>query len=135
MSPDAQARGGCFCGGVRYEISGPLRGVVVCHCSRCLRTHGHAAAYAACVREDLVLLAGDTLRWHEEEGGRARGFCSSCGGRLFWRAEGRAMISVAAGTLDQPTGLRTIAQIYTREHADYYELPDDGELFPGGRPS
>jgi hypothetical protein len=52
MSPDVHG-GGCLCGGVRYEVTGPLRDVVVCHCSRCLRTHGHAAAYSACARDDL----------------------------------------------------------------------------------
>ncbi len=34
-----------MCGAVRYALSGPLRGVVSCHCSQCRRTHGHYAAY------------------------------------------------------------------------------------------
>ena len=44
------ATGGCLWGAARYEVRGPLRDVVICHCSRCLRTHGHVAAYAACAR-------------------------------------------------------------------------------------
>ena len=28
--------GGCLCGAVRYELVGPLRDVVNCHCSECL---------------------------------------------------------------------------------------------------
>jgi len=43
-----RATGGCLCGAVRYEVLGPLRDVVLCHCSHCRRTHGHVAAYAAC---------------------------------------------------------------------------------------
>jgi len=27
--------GGCFCGAVRYDVSGPLRDVVNCHCNMC----------------------------------------------------------------------------------------------------
>src|SRR3954467_8219992 len=111
--------GGCLCGGVRYEVTGPLRDVIVCHCSRCLRTHGHAAEYNSCAQEALVLVASDTLRWYEADE-RARGFCAGCGASLFWRAAGRDTISIAAGTLDQPTGLRTIAHIHTDAHADYY---------------
>ena len=78
--------GGCLCGGVRYEVRGPLRDVVLCHCSRCRRTHGHVAAYAACRATELVLVADDTLRWYEDEGGRARGFCGRCGAQPLWRA-------------------------------------------------
>jgi len=41
---------------------------------------------------------------------------------LFWDAPDRETISIAAGTLDEPTGLRTVAQIYTSSAGDYYEL-------------
>ena len=133
MSGAVRASGGCLCGGVRYQVSGPLRDVVWCHCGRCLRTHGHAAAYSACAHADLALVREETLRWYEADD-RARGFCSRCGGSLFWRAEGRDTISIAAGTLDRPTGLRTVAHIYTRDHADYYEIAGPGERFSGGRP-
>jgi len=122
------AGGQCLCGAVRYEVDGPLRDVVVCHCSRCLRTHGHAAAYSACASDDLVLVRADGLRWYEAEN-RARGFCGRCGASLFWRALGRDTISIAAGTLDQPTGLRTVAHIHTRDSADYYEIAGPGERF------
>jgi hypothetical protein len=115
---------------VRYEVAGPLRDVVICHCSRCLRTHGHAAAYSACARSDLVLLRDGGLRWYEADG-RARGFCGRCGASLFWSAEGSDTISVAAGTLHPPTGLKTAAHIYTRGHADYYEITGPGARFDG----
>jgi len=129
------ARGGCLCGAVRYEVTGPLRDVVVCHCSRCLRTHGNVAAYSACARADLRLLSSDALRWYEFGGDRTRGFCGECGAALFWSAEGRPTISIAAGTLDRPTGLKTIAHIFTRDHADYYEITGPGERFEGPRPA
>jgi hypothetical protein len=125
--------GGCLCGAVRYEVNGPLRDVVVCHCSRCLRTHGHAAAYSSCARSDLTLVRDAQLRWYEADG-RARGFCGTCGASLFWSAAGRDSISIAAGTLDQPTGLKTIAHIHTRDHADYYEIEGEGERFADGLP-
>jgi hypothetical protein len=115
---------------VRYRVDGPLRGVVLCHCSRCRRTHGHIAAYAACAASELVLLDRETLRWFDQDG-RSRGFCAACGASLFWREDGGATVSVSAGTLDPPTGLRTIAQIYTDSRGDYYELQDLGRRFGG----
>ena len=126
------ASGGCLCGEVRYEVTGPLRDVVICHCSRCLRTHGHAAAYAACARTDLVLVRSAGMRWYEADD-RARGFCAGCGASLFWRTLEGDTISIAAGTLDQPTGLRTVAHIFTSGHADYYEITGPGERHPGTR--
>jgi hypothetical protein len=125
--------GGCLCGAVRYEVNGPLRDVVVCHCSRCLRTHGHAAAYSSCARSDLALVRDAQLRWYEADD-RARGFCASCGASLFWSAAGRDSISIAAGTLDQPTGLKTVAHIHTRDRADYYEIDGEVERFADGLP-
>src|SRR5687767_9578923 len=123
------ASGGCLCGGVRYEVRGPLRDVVVCHCSRCRRTHGHVGAYTACRSAHLVLVQDASLRWYEADE-RARGFCGVCGASLFWRAAGRETVSIAAGTLDPPTGLKTIAHVFTRDQGDYYVIDGPGERFP-----
>jgi hypothetical protein len=135
MSSDEapRATGACLCGGVRYAVRGPLRDVVLCHCSHCRRTHGHVAAYGACRAADLQLVADAELRWYED-GDRARGFCGRCGASLFWRAVGRDTVSVAAGTLDPPTGLRSVAQIFVADRGDYYELPPDGERHAGALP-
>lgn len=130
---DERHQGGCLCGGVRYEVTGPLRDVVVCHCSRCRRTHGHASAYTKCAASDLVLIEVNTLRWYEADG-RRRGFCAQCGASVLWRATDDATVSIAAGTLCEPTGLRTIAQIFTAEPGDYYELLGEGEHYPAGLP-
>jgi hypothetical protein len=131
--PAMSASGGCLCGGVRYEVNGPLRDVLVCHCARCRRTHGHVAAYTRCADSDLVLLAAGGLCWYHADG-RARGFCGGCGASLFWRRDGAQQTSIAAGTLDPPTGLRTIAHIYTASRGDYYEIEGDAERHERGMP-
>ena len=131
--PDLRAAGGCLCGAVRYEVRGPLRDVVLCHCNRCRRAHGHVAAYAACRSVDLVLVADRGLSWYDE-GERLRGFCATCGSRLFWRAEGRETTSIAAGTIDPPSGLRTIGQIFVADAGDYYEVSGPGERHDAALP-
>jgi hypothetical protein len=137
MSDDGdspRATGGCLCGAVRYEVRGPLRDVVLCHCRHCRRTHGHVAAYAACARADLVLTDERALRWYAD-GDRDRGFCGACGASLFWRAAGRETVSVAAGSIDPPSGLRTVGQIFVASAGDYYAVRnEDGERFPEGLP-
>ena len=50
---------------------------------------------------------------------------------MFWRGAGRETTSISAGTLDAPTGLRTIAQIHTAEAGDYYEVAGPGARHEG----
>ena len=45
-----------------------------------------------------------------------------CGSRLFWD-RGRATISIAAGSVDEPTGLTTSHHIYTASAGDWYDVP------------
>jgi hypothetical protein len=123
------ATGRCLCGAVIYEVRGPLRDVLMCHCQECRRWHGHVAAYTAARRDELVMTEQRGLRWvqspHSDAGAR-RGFCGECGSSLFWDPLGREIVSIAAGTLDQPTGLRVAAHWFVSQAADYAALPEDG---------
>jgi len=127
--PPPQRSGGCLCGAVRYEVAGPLRDVVNCHCSRCRRTHGHVGAYTEAASGALILLEDRGLTWYVVDG-RERGFCRECGASLFWRRPGAATTSIAAGTLDDSTGLRTVAHIYVASKGDYYEITDSLPRYP-----
>jgi hypothetical protein len=123
------ASGGCLCGSVRYEVRGPLRDVLVCHCVECRRWHGHVSASTAARKEDLVLIEARGLRWVQSPRSDARarrGFCGECGSSLFWDAPARETVSIAAGTLDGPTGLRVVGHWFTSRAGDYYEMPQDG---------
>lgn len=129
MRGDTRASGRCLCGAVRYEVRGPLRDVLLCHCVECRRWSGHVFAATAVRRDHLVLLQSGALRWAaspESESSARRGFCGGCGSSLFWDAPARDTVSVAAGTLDEPTRLRLLGHVYTTQAGDYYELPDDG---------
>jgi hypothetical protein len=121
--------GRCLCGAVQYEVDGPLRNVLVCHCIECRRWSGHAWAATSAARSDLRLVADAALRWvdsPESDTDARRGFCGECGSSLFWDAPDRPTISIAAGSLDEPTGLHVIGHTYVEQVGDYYELPDDG---------
>jgi len=117
--------GGCLCGGVRYEVDGPLRDVIECHCAMCRRTHGHVAAYTAAPKEQLRLTESRALKWYASSSVARRGFCTECGGSLFWERPAGELVSIAAGTLDAPTGLRTSLQILVEDAGDYYTLRSD----------
>lgn len=116
--------GKCLCESITYEIDGEVRDVVDCHCHRCRRHTGHfMAATQAAV--DEVDIRGETLRWYSPTDDVQYGFCGNCGSTLFWRTTGRPdRISIAAGTLTPPTGLKTVAAIY-RDHASDYHRFDE----------
>ena len=129
MSGAVEATGRCLCGAVEYEVRGPLRDVLVCHCEECRRWHGHVSASAAALRSDLVVSNASSLRWIDSpksDAGARRGFCGDCGSSLFWEAPDRETISIAAGTLDTTRGLQVIGHWYISQAGDYYEVPVDG---------
>jgi hypothetical protein len=125
---NVRARGGCLCGRVRYEIVGELMPVVNCHCSKCRRFHGHVGAYAATRREHLVLAEASGLKWYhsvqDETPNVYRGFCMECGSSLFWDPRGKQQISIAAGSIDPPTGLDTERHVWLSQKTDYYTITD-----------
>lgn len=120
---DARARGRCLCGGIRYAVSGPLRDVVDCHCRRCRRFTGPYLPATAAAVADLDLSDPEgLLRWFWPVPEAGYGFCGRCGSSLFWRsADTPERWSIAAGTLEPPTGLRTTSAWWVSEASDYFD--------------
>jgi len=116
--------GGCLCGGVRYAVSGPLRGIIACHCEQCRRTSGHFAAMTSAPTANVDLTSSQTLRWFRSSATAERGYCASCGSNLFWRPIGSDTTSITAGSLDAPTGLAIEKHIFVGDKSDYYQIHD-----------
>ncbi|SDZ76311.1 GFA family protein [Rubrimonas cliftonensis] len=152
--PDADLplSGRCNCGGVAFTVDRLTRDrAAACHCRECRRGSGHVWAAVTAPVDALRFSSDATLRWWRASPRAERGFCARCGGFLFWRpeipeggipkggnpesgtAEGGAVIDIALGLLDAPTGVRLDADIFTAEKGDYYDL---GALpaFAHGRP-
>ncbi len=119
-----QLTGSCLCGGVSYRIDGPARDVVNCYCTQCRKTSGHHVAATRVNKEHLSLTHQETLTWHECLPSVFRGFCSTCGGNLFWDNKNTDdnEIAVMAGALDAPTNLKTIGNIFTEDASDYCQI-------------
>jgi hypothetical protein len=124
MEPMTEVSGRCLCGAVRYVVQGALRPVSYCHCSQCRRTSGHFVAATACDAADLHLLNDAGLRWYRSSPRARRGFCGECGSSLFWEPDHGQHVSIMAGTMDRPTGLRADEHIFVADASDYYVLAD-----------
>ena len=134
LSQGAAARGRCQCGGVRFEVHGPLLAVIYCHCALCRRLNGHFAAATACAPAHLRLLSAQSLRWYASSETARRGFCGTCGSQLFWEPVHGGHISIWAGSLDTPTGLKASMHIFVAEKGDYYGIADGLPQWQGASP-
>lgn len=129
--------GRCNCGGVAFTVDRLTKDrAAACHCRECRRGSGHFWAAVTAPADALRFSANAALRWWRSSPRAERGFCAVCGGFLFWRpdpAGGEAVVDIALGLFDAPTGVRLDADIFTAEKGDYYEL---GALpaFAHGRP-
>jgi hypothetical protein len=126
--------GGCLCGAVRYRVRAPLSAVLLCHCGQCRRWHGHVGAWTSAPRAAVTITGEAALAWYQSSPGVLRGFCTGCGSSLFWRRADGAELDIAAGTLDQPTGLATAAHIWVDSRGDYYEIADGLPQHPEAEP-
>lgn len=117
--------GGCLCDAVRYEVRGRLRDVVKCHCTMCQRLHGVFGAHSKAKKSDIRITRDEGLAWYASSERAQRGFCRRCGASLFWRPVDQDASGILAGSLDAPSGLKTLGHIFTADKADYYDI-DDG---------
>lgn len=134
MAPMDKSSGGCLCGAVRYEINGPMRNVVYCHCEQCRKTSGHFVAATAVQLKDLHVSEDSGLVWYRSSETADRGFCKHCGSSLFWRPAHGKYMAVMAGAIDTPTGLASREHIYTADASDYYDITDGLPQFEHDHP-
>lgn len=120
--------GSCLCGGVRYEIDGPLADVLNCHCSMCRKLHAAAFRTRAKVRStDWTTVSGQALiKFYESSRGEHKGFCSNCGSSLYTRFDAHPeVLGFPLGTLDTDPGVRPQRHIFVQSKAPWFEITDD----------
>jgi hypothetical protein len=138
----------CLCGGIKFEISGPLLAPSNCHCSMCRKQHGAAFRSRARVQKsDLRFVQGEELvTFYESTPGSFRGFCRVCGSPIINKFSAGTPIAerdpnapsrygIALATLDDDPGLRPAAHIFVAYKAPWFEIADDLPQYPEGRQS
>ena len=121
--------GGCGCGAVRFEIGEPLVSAVYCHCTRCQRRTGAAAAATAVLAPgSLRIVSGEgRLRSWAPPDGLEKVFCGDCGSALFARhPKDGTIVAVRLGSFDGDPGVRPSARQFTAYAAAWEPIPDDG---------
>lgn len=138
--------GSCLCGGIKYEINGPLVGPSNCHCTMCRKQHGAAFRSRARVEiSDFKWVQGeDLVTFYESTPGTFRGFCRVCGSPIINKfsagtplaerdPQAPSRYGIALATLDEDPGLRPTAHSFVAYKAPWYEITDDLPQYPEGR--
>jgi len=128
--------GSCLCGSVTYEVTGPLRFVGNCHCSKCRKSHGAAFVTWGIIEpgEFNWVTGEDLVQHYESSPGRTRCFCGKCGSPLAATHSG-TVGEVVVGTLDGDPGGRPREHIFVGSKASWHEITDvlpQHEAWPPG---
>lgn len=80
--------GSCMCGAVKFSFTVPPKFIKDCVCESCRRAHGASAVCWVGVENSEFRLEGDEslLKWYQSSNMSERGFCASCGTRVFFRS-------------------------------------------------
>ena len=130
--------GGCLCGGVRYEVAGPLAPVQLCHCGQCRKAQGGAfGANIPVASANLRWLQGeDLMREHRASPIKRRVFCGTCGSPLFsQRDDTPETLRLRVGTLDgDGAGLQVGFHIQAASKAAWWPIDDGRPQYPAEGP-
>lgn len=122
--------GGCFCGEVRYKITGEPVLQLLCFCKDCLSITGTDGYAGMMVQDtDFHLLQGiPSVHAKTSKEGRTvkRHFCGVCGSNLYGQTE-FGLISVAAGTLDDPELFKPEKKVFVADAPHWARIPEELE--------
>lgn len=98
------AEGGCYCGSVRYEISGEPINQSICHCRDCQKSSGSASVAWIMLGQNEFSLTSGALKTVTGKEGAQRLFCANCGTGIAYKNANilPGMIDIQTATLDRP---------------------------------
>lgn len=120
-------RGGCFCGAVRYGITGDAELQLFCFCSDCQKITGTDGYAGYMVKNSNFKITKGSPSVHEKTSkeGRVvrRNFCGNCGSNL-WGVTEFGLTSVSAGTLDDTSNFKPSKKVFVHDAPAWARVPD-----------
>lgn len=122
--------GSCLCGGIQFNINGPLNPIQVCHCQQCRKAQG--TPFATNIPVDTknfewvkgFELLSEFLSQTRE--GKHRVFCSNCGSPIMSRLDSiPSVVRVRVGTLNEPFPTEIAMHQFVAHKANWWDITDD----------
>ena len=128
-STDGVLRGSCLCGGAAYEVTGSIKVVHNCHCSRCrkARAAAHTTNGFTAMADVRFTRGEDTLRTYRLPEARhfSQVFCRTCGSGMPRLDPGRGVAVIPFGSLDDDPERGAEDHIFVASKSPWYEISDD----------
>ena len=121
-------KGSCLCGKVRFEITGEIKDIIYCHCSKCRKAQGSAfAANGNLDENEFHILSGrDDLTGYESDPEQTKYFCKHCGSPIISKNKSKpGNVRVRLGTIESDITERPEAHIFVTSKANWEEIEGD----------
>lgn len=128
--------GSCLCRAVRYTVSIPVTELRACHCRDCQKSSGAGGSVNAMIPSSAFRITQGTPKRYTvtADSGRTlhRFFCGDCGSPLYSRRETTPeTTSLRIGTLDDSSGMKITANIWTGSARPWVYIDPATKQFPG----
>jgi len=103
MSNRESYKGSCFCGAVKFTVSGEPAGMGYCHCESCRHwSAGPVNAFTLWSPEAVKITKGaDNIGTYNKTPQSSRKWCKNCGGHIFTEHPEWGVTDVYAAVLPQ----------------------------------
>lgn len=135
---DAQRKGRCLCGAVKFSITGEPNWVLHCHCESCRRaTSSPMTTWVSVPNAHFHLEEGEP-KFFQSSPGATRSFCPDCGSPLsFAHERWSGEIHLYAASFDDPDSFAPDRHVFFGERIGWMDvhdaLPRFDSLSGGGR--
>lgn len=120
--------GSCLCGAVVFEITGEIKNIIYCHCSKCRKAQGSAFATNGNLdKKHFNIIRGkEKLTEYKVSQDENKFFCKKCGSPIM--SENNltpSFVRVRLGTIEGEIKERPEAHIFVSSKANWEEIQDE----------
>ena len=122
---EPSATGHCYCGAVRFEISGDPIWISHCHCESCRRHSGSVIATFAGYYLDQLKFNATMPSTHVTAEGVKRSFCGNCGSPISYEHDRwKDQVHLYLGIFDHPEQLQPVDHVFYAERIPWLHVDD-----------
>jgi hypothetical protein len=132
--PNPPYSGGCLCGAVRYSLNARPLTMTACHCDACKKLSGGTNLLVITAPRDAFTHEGEVQRYRRTgDSGRQSDVvrCAVCGTRLWHEPQSFPVVTLTAGTLDDPNWVVPASEIWIEKASPAAIFHSDAARFHG----